>query len=124
MASIVAVLCLGIALSTSLAGVVRGELRPESDLTSNCFDFPRHNFDSLNSIMGVYGETPHMMLDTGQDAIDFTLHNMDGEAWNLRAALDKGMPVVMIWGMYTCPAFQGYSKNVECSYWDEYTLVS
>lgn len=65
-----------------------------------------------------------MMLETGQDAIDFTLHDVEGKAWSLRAALGKGIPVVMIWGMYTCPAFQGYSKAPECSYWEEYELVS
>lgn len=74
-----------------------------------------------------------MLLETGDPAIDFTLHDYpDGNAWNLRRELEgegAGKPVVLIWGMYTCPAFQGMGDDppIEpwdmCGYRDEYDLV-
>lgn len=105
----------------------RAKLRPESELKSNCFDFPRQNFDRKNSIRGEYGISPHLMMQAGQDAIDFTLHDLDGNSWNLGDALGKGMPVVLIWGMFTCPAYQGMGTTApwdKCGYWDQIDLVS
>ncbi|CAB1112602.1 unnamed protein product [Ectocarpus sp. CCAP 1310/34] len=104
------------------------ELRPESDLTSNCFDFPANNFDRENSIKAVNGgNTPYLPLTVGEDAVDFTLHDLKGRRWNLGETLERtGLPVVMVWGMFTCPAFQGYGTYPpwdKCGYRDEYDLV-
>lgn len=104
------------------------ELRPESELTSGCFNFPERNFDRDSSIMAVNdGNTPYLPLETGGDAIDFTLHDLEGRPWSLRAALEQvAQPVVMIFGMWTCPAFQGYGTSPPwdmSSYWDEHELV-
>eukprot|EP00903_Cladosiphon_okamuranus_P005692 g5654.t1 len=107
-------------------------LRPETDLTSGCFDFPANNFDRTKSIKGVYGQSPNLLLESGQPAIDFTLYDYPGgNAWNLREHLETGgeKPVVLIWGMYTCPAFQGMGDSPpippwdSCGYRDEYDLV-
>ncbi|CAN0438116.1 unnamed protein product, partial [Ectocarpus sp. 12 AP-2014] len=45
----------------------------------------------------------------GSPAVDFTLHDLDGNRWNLGEVLaaGAGKPVVLIFGMWTCPAFQG-----------------
>lgn len=83
---------------------------------------------------GIYGSSPHLLLEVGRPAIDFTLHDYpDGKAWNLREELERnngaGKPVVLIWGMYTCPAFEGMGDNPpiepwdKCGYRDEYDLV-
>ncbi|CAM9513374.1 unnamed protein product [Pylaiella littoralis] len=108
-------------------------LRAESELSSSCLGFPSGNFDLSRSIKGLYGSSPHLLLETGDPAIDFTLHDYpDGNAWNLRRELEgegAGKPVVLIWGMYTCPAFQGMGDDppIEpwdmCGYRDEYDLV-
>lgn len=118
---------------TALA-IARGEedpknLRPQSDLTSNCFDFPANNFDRTRSIRGVHAESPALLLSNGEGAIDFTLHDLYGRAWNLHDALrlGGGKPVVLMWGMYTCPAFQGMGTSPpwdKCGYRDQYDLVS
>eukprot|EP00904_Undaria_pinnatifida_P008240 jgi/Undpi1/4546/HiC_scaffold_18.g07900.m1 len=106
----------------------RGELRPQSELTSNCFNFPEDDFDRANCIAAINdGNTPYLPMSVGDDAIDFTLHDLDGEAWNLGETLEATeMPVVMIWGMLTCPGFQGLGTEPpwdECSYWEENALV-
>lgn len=105
------------------------EARPQTDLTSNCFNFPERNFDRDNSIKAVNeGHTPFLPMEAGDYAIDFTLHDTSGQPWNLRDTLEAtGKPVVMIWGMFTCPAFQGYGTEPPwdmASYWEEYHLVS
>lgn len=111
-----------------IAGLARAELRPQSDLTSDCYNFPKNNFDAYNSIKGVYGTSPHMPLETGADAIDFTLHDLQGNSWNLGEQLKagEGKPVVLIWGMSTCPAYQGYNSagsSYRWTYWHEHALV-
>jgi peroxiredoxin len=45
------------------------------------------------------------MMAKGDAAIDFELRDIEGRAYRLSELL-KDKPVVMIWGMYTCPAFQ------------------
>ncbi|CAN0085047.1 unnamed protein product, partial [Ectocarpus sp. 4 AP-2014] len=63
---------------------VHVELLPETELTSNCFDFPEDNFDRGSCIMAVNGgNTPYHPPETGGDAIDFTLHDLEGRPWNL-----------------------------------------
>lgn len=104
------------------------ELRPEPDLTSNCLNFPARSFDPESSVEAVNGgNSPYLPMSEGQDAIDFTLHDLDGDEWNLRETLERtGLPVVMVWGMYTCPAFQGYGNGSpwdQCGYWNERDLV-
>ncbi|CAM9120761.1 unnamed protein product [Scytosiphon promiscuus] len=69
------------------------------------------------------------MRDAGESAVDFTLHDTNGMPWNLGDALEagEGKPVVIIFGMSTCPAYQGldYGEDSTTSwaYWDEFKLV-
>ena len=117
----------------AILGSVRGEaenLRPEADLTSNCFGFPARNFvKNVNSVSALHGQSPFLLREPGEAAIDFTLHDTRGQAWNLREHLEGegGKPVVLIWGMYTCPAYQGMGTDApwdKCGYRDEFDLVS
>eukprot|EP00904_Undaria_pinnatifida_P010542 jgi/Undpi1/6618/HiC_scaffold_20.g09097.m1 len=116
----------------AILGSVRGEaenLRPEADLTSNCFGFPARNFvKNVNSVSALHGQSPFLLREPGEAAIDFTLHDTRGQAWNLREHLEGegGKPVVLIWGMYTCPAYQGMGTDApwdKCGYRDEFDLV-
>ncbi|MBK9629322.1 MAG: hypothetical protein IPO56_16955 [Flavobacteriales bacterium] len=43
----------------------------------------------------------------GEQAADFTLFDLDGNAFNLEDALLAGKPVLMISSSYTCPLFRG-----------------
>lgn len=99
---------------------------PETELVTNCFNFPEDNFDVFNSVKATYGSSPHLVRDTGDPAVDFTLHDIGGTAWNLGNALKAGKPVALIWGMSTCPAYQGLDSqgsSYRWTYWDEYALV-
>ncbi|MBK8499235.1 MAG: redoxin domain-containing protein [Flavobacteriales bacterium] len=42
----------------------------------------------------------------GEQAADFTLYDIDGNAFNLEDALLQGKPVLMISSSYTCPVFR------------------
>ena len=104
------------------------ELLPSTELVSNCYNFPQDNFDFANCVKCIYGSSPHLMRDTGASAIDFTLHDVEGQAWNLHEVLEgsDGKPVALIWGMSTCPAYQGLDSqgsSYRWAYWDEYDLV-
>lgn len=120
---------LGGARRVEAGGSSASNLRPASDLTSNCLGFPARNFmTNSSSVAYVYGKSPILLHEIGDAAIDFTLHDTQGQAWNLREQLEAGggKPVVLIWGMYTCPAFQGMGTDSpwdKCGYRDEYDLV-
>lgn len=110
-------------------GIISAELLPPTELVSNCYNFPQDNFDFSNCVKCTYGSSPHLMLDTGASAVDFTLHDIEGQSWNLQEALERsdGKPVALIWGMSTCPAYQGLDSqgsSYRWTYWDEYNLVS
>jgi hypothetical protein len=67
------------------------------------------------------------LINAGDTAIDFTLHTLEGSPWTLSESLKNNKPVCMIWGMYTCPAFQGMGTSAPydaCSYWHEASLVA
>lgn len=118
----------GVLMLFAWADSAVGKLRPMSDLSSNCYNFPARNFDRANNIKSLNdGHTPNMPMSIGDDAIDFTLHDIDGNRWVLSEALEKGLPVVMIWGMFTCPSFQGLRSTPPFdrgSYINEFELVS
>lgn len=122
-----ALCCCGAVAFLALASA---ELLPQTELISNCFNFPEDGFGYGNSVKDTYGASPHLMRDLGALAVDFTLHDTNGTPWNLGDALEagEGKPVVLIFGMSTCPAYQGldYGEDSTSSwaYWDEYKLVS
>ncbi|CAN0316803.1 unnamed protein product, partial [Ectocarpus sp. 4 AP-2014] len=74
-----------------------------TELISNCYNFPEENFHKGNSVRDIYGTSPHLVRDLGSPAVDFTLHDLDGNRWNLGEVLaaGAGKPVVLIFGMWT-----------------------
>eukprot|EP00903_Cladosiphon_okamuranus_P022080 g20305.t1 len=120
------ILCCGIAAS---AGPVGAGLLPETELSTNCYNFPADDFHRANSVRNTYSKSPHLMLELGAPALDFTLHDLDGNRWNLGEALEagQGKPVVLIFGMLSCPAYQGLDSGEDSAnkwtYWHERALV-
>jgi len=111
-----------------LSAATSVELKDSSELTHNCFDFPTTNFNRENCIKCTYGKSPRTAggLAVDDSAIDFTLYDLDGTGHTLSTILESGKPVVMIWGMWTCPAYQGLGTSYpydQCSYKDEWDLV-
>lgn len=111
------------------SGLLAPELLPETELITNCYNFPRDDFHKGNSVRDAHGSSPHLIRQLGSPAVDFTLHDTDGNRWNLGEVLaaGAGKPVVLIFGMWTCPAYQGLDSGGESrntwAYWDEHTLV-
>ncbi|CAM9479034.1 unnamed protein product [Choristocarpus tenellus] len=118
--------CLAALGLIGVGGGAPTELRPQSELQSNCFNFPEDNFSPSNCVKCEYGTSPYFPLRVGDRAIDFTLHDLTGQPWNLAEALSEGKPVVLIWGMFTCPAYQGLGTEPpfdKSSYWLESDTV-
>jgi hypothetical protein len=94
-------------------------LHPESALTHNCFNFPSSSFHRKNNIKATYGASPHAAggLEVGDKAYDFTLSTLNDESVTL-STLISTKPVLLVWGMFTCPAFQGLPSDrfQKCSY--------
>lgn len=111
------------------AGLVGAGLLPETELSTNCYNFPEDDFHRDNSVRNAYSKSPHLMLELGAPALDFTLHDLDGNRWNLGEALEAGQrkPVVLIFGMLTCPAYRGLDSGEDSpnkwTYWHECALV-
>jgi hypothetical protein len=104
-----------------LVGVAYGDLRPEAELTHSCFNFPESSFHRTNCVKSSFGSSPHTAggLSVGESAFDFTLKDIDGTSVSLSGLLSLGKPVLMVWGMWTCPAYQGLGTSApfdQCSY--------
>ena len=74
-----------------------------------------------------YGTSPQTggALDVGDTAYDFTLYDLEGTPYKLSKMLEA-KPVVLIWGMWTCPAYQGMGTEYpfdQSGYKDEWDLV-
>lgn len=111
-----------------LWSLASADLLPEAELITNCYNFPAETFSYTNNVKNSYGSSPHLPLDLGSSAVNFTLHNTAGLPWNLDDALKagKGKPVALIWGMSSCPAYQGLDSQTSSNtwaYWDEFSLV-
>lgn len=103
------------------------DLQPASELSNNCFDFPTTSFNRENCVKCTYGTSPQTggALDVGDSAIDFTLYDVDGEEYTLSTMIAE-KPVVLVWGMWTCPAYQGMGTSYpfdQSGYKDEWDLV-
>jgi len=62
----------------------------------------------------------------GELAADFTLYDLDGNAFNLEAALLAGKPVLMISSSYTCPVFRNKVPRINAvaaQYADQLTTI-
>lgn len=81
------------------------KLRPQTEQTSDCYDFPQKNFHRDNCVKAKYGASPAIPMGEGEAAIDFTLHDLAGTPHTLSHMLES-KPVLLVWGMWTCPAYQ------------------
>ena len=70
-------------------------MRPESELTSNCYNWPSQPFTPQNHVAAV-----RAALDEGEDAIEFTLKDPDGVEYKLSELLET-KPVYLVFGAYT-----------------------
>lgn len=96
-------------------------LLPESSLSTDCYGFPGRTFSRSNCVKCTYGTSPHIPIDVNSAIPEFTLNGV-----SMSSLLATGKPAVLIWGMWTCPAFQGLGGSPpfdQCSYRDEYGLV-
>jgi hypothetical protein len=60
-------LCMLIIALHSASGIL------SSDLSSNCYNFPKEDFAFDNNVKLTYGTSPKIQLEVGERAIDFTL---------------------------------------------------
>lgn len=115
-------------MATFSSQVNASELLPQTELSTNCYNFPENSFDAYNSVVNSYGFSPQLMIELGAPAVDFTLHDTDGARWNLGEVLEagEGKPVVLIFGMSSCPAYEGLNSEGSTdrwTYWHERGLV-
>jgi hypothetical protein len=130
-AGLLAAAVLAPASSASDAPLPLPLLRPESALTPSCYDVPASDFGRTNNVRATYGSSPHVQLAVGDTAIDFTLPvygSPEGTpaSVNLASLLSKRAAVLVLFGMWTCPAFQGFHADTTftgSSYVDENALV-
>lgn len=101
---------LGLVFLVIIIARVKAILRSDNELTVHCYDFPARDFGKANNVKSLHGASPKLILNIGDTAIDFTLATPSGERVQLSTLLAK-KPVVMIWGHYTCPAFQGLHSD-------------
>ena len=111
---------LSFACAVLAARSAAGALQAESELTHSCFSFPAKNFNRANCVKSEYGHSPHTAggLSEGESAYDFTLSDLSGKSYTLSTLLEE-KPVVLVWGMWTCPAYQGLGQEApfdQCSY--------
>lgn len=62
-------------------------LRDKSELTFHCYHFPGKDFGKQNNVKLTYGSSPHVLLDAGSQAIDFTLADLNVSPSILEALL-------------------------------------
>lgn len=99
-------------------------LRDESALSHSCYSFPDKDFALDNNVAAKYGSSPHVMLEVGASAINFSLKDATGNKYKLSELLTE-KPVLLVMGMVTCPAFRGLedSKFPYSSHRDEYSFT-
>ena len=106
---------------TSLLGV--------DSLKGTCFGFPHKAFAEGNSITDLMPHDPTVWMSRGKPAIDFVLLTSQEPVKRIALSqlLTDGKPVVITYGMFTCPAFQGYyidsAPKSHFSKYDEWALV-
>merc|ERR1719198_232211 len=106
---------------TSLLGV--------DSLKGTCFGFPHKAFAEGNSITDLMPHDPTVWMKRGESAIDFVAMTSEEPASRIALSqlLTEGKPVVVTYGMFTCPAFQGYyidsAPKSHFSKYDEWALV-
>ncbi|PCJ87023.1 MAG: hypothetical protein COA57_05460 [Flavobacteriales bacterium] len=63
--------------------------------------------DSVCNIPLYLGDYDSSGLQAGDTAADFTLYDLNGDSLNLATELQKGKPILLVAGSYTCPVFRG-----------------
>ena len=104
---------------------ITGNVRPDTELTHQCYDFPTIDFSRSNNVRLTYGSSPKVLMNVGDQAIDFTLPSVTGQSINLGQLLTQ-KAVLLLWGHWTCPAFQGFHSDTTftgSSYNDENDLM-
>ena len=86
-------------------------LQPATALRTGRYGWPAREFTEDNSVLGEFGSEPWISLKAGDAAVDFTLPDEHDRPCSLSALLET-RPVVLTFGMYTCPAYQ-ISKAAE-----------
>ena len=120
--SLAALLLLSSALRLGL-----GDLRGSEELTAHCYHFPGKDYGKSNNVKLEYGSSPYLLLGKGDAAIDFSLPlAADTGTTVTLSSLLQDRPVVLLWGQYTCPAFQGLNSDsmfIGSSYEEENALI-
>jgi len=63
-------------------------------------------------------------LQQGDTAADFTLYDVNGNLFNLSSELQKGKPILMVAGSYTCPVYRdklGVLNSIASTYSNDLT---
>ena len=95
-------------------------MKNTSNLIGKCFNFPDSDFALDNSVNAFYPNDPTPLLPRGGFAVDFVLPDLNDETHQLRELL-RTKPVVLMYGMATCPAFQGmYLETHQESHFSKY----
>jgi cytochrome oxidase Cu insertion factor (SCO1/SenC/PrrC family) len=87
-------------VSTHISGLLTGCNKPDDDedpsteLESSCFNWPSQEFSPTNKAK------PKLAFSAGDTAVDFTLQDTDGHAYNLYTLL-KTKPVLIVFGSFT-----------------------
>ena len=76
------------------------------------FGWPEKEFSPENCVLSKYGEEPWILMNAGDDAVDFTLQSASDEQINLGNLL-KTKPVCITIRMCTCPHFQATAKKMQ-----------
>ena len=82
--------------------------------------------DSICTIPLYLGNFDNSGLMVGDTAADFTLFDLNGQAFTLSTALSAGKPVLMVGGNYTCPVFRNKIakiNEVNALYGDSLTVL-
>lgn len=94
-------------------GAPNSALRPESELASGLFGWPKEALSPTNCVKAKWGTEPYMQARAGSDAVDFTLATSDNTPFNLKKALALGRPVMVATGARSCPHCLAYSAEME-----------
>lgn len=93
-----------------LSSAVENNLAPADHLHAECYGVPGKDYGYGNNVKATYGSSPKVLLNVGDQAVDFTLKNHLGNKVTLSELLIT-KPVVLIWGHSTCPAWQGLNSD-------------
>lgn len=71
-----------------------------------------HNDDPICTIPVYTGNFDQSGLKSGDTIPDFTLYTADGVLMNVRTELEKGKPILLVAGSYTCPVYRNQMNGL------------